>query len=67
VIFHKKHYECYFRDKFLGSSPNDINYLFSLYKTAKEKYIKEVADNWKDLIDPRVYEAMYKYEVKITD
>ena len=40
---------------------------FQAYKTAKEQYIKEVADNWKDLIDPRVYEAMYNYKVEITD
>lgn len=40
---------------------------FRAYKTAKEDYIKRVADKWKDLIDPRVYEAMYKYEVEITD
>ena len=40
---------------------------FQAYKTAKEAYIKEVADKWKDKIDPRVYEAMYKYQVEITD
>ena len=40
---------------------------FQAYKVAKEKHIKEVADKWKDLIDPRVYEAMYDYKVEITD
>ena len=40
---------------------------FQAYKTAKEVYIKEVADKWKDLIDPRVYEAMYNHRVEITD
>lgn len=40
---------------------------FQAYKTAKELYIKEIADKWKDLIDPRVYEAMYNYQVEITD
>ena len=40
---------------------------FRAYKTAKENYIKEVADKWKDQIDPRVYEAMYNYQVEITD
>ena len=40
---------------------------FQAYKTAKESYIKEVADKWKDLIDPRVYEALYNYQVEITD
>lgn len=40
---------------------------FQAYKIAKEKYIKEVADKWKDLIDLKVYEAMYNYKVEITD
>ena len=40
---------------------------FQAYKEAKESYIKEVADKWKELIDPRVYEAMYNYKVEITD
>ena len=38
---------------------------FDAYKTAKEAYIKEVADKWRDLIDPRVYKAMYNYKVEI--
>ena len=40
---------------------------FQAYKTAKEQYIKEVADKWKGLISDKVYEAMYNYEVEITD
>lgn len=40
---------------------------FYKYKEEKELWIKEVADKWKDLIDPRVYEAMYNYEVEIDD
>jgi hypothetical protein len=40
---------------------------FHAYKTAKEAYIKEVADKWKDQIDPRVYQAMCNYKVEITD
>lgn len=40
---------------------------FEAYKTEKEKYIKEVADKWKDLIDIGVYEAMYNYKVEIED
>ena len=40
---------------------------FYVYKEAKETYIKEVANRWKDQIDPRVYEALMKYEVEITD
>jgi hypothetical protein len=40
---------------------------FKCYKLHKEAYIKEVADKWKDLIDVKVYEAMYNYKVEITD
>ena len=40
---------------------------FCAYKEAKEDYVKEVAEKWKDQIDPRVYEALMKYRVEITD
>ncbi len=40
---------------------------FQVYKIAKEEWIKEVADEWKDRIEPEVYNAMYAYEVEITD
>lgn len=40
---------------------------FYAYKVAKEQYIKEVANKWKDQIDPRVYNALMCYEVDIDD
>lgn len=40
---------------------------FQVYKQAKERYIKNTAEEWKDKIDPRVYKAMYNYQVEITD
>ena len=40
---------------------------FNAYKTAKEKYIKEVADKYKEYIPQKLYEAMYNYEVEIDD
>ena len=40
---------------------------FYAYKKAKELYLKELANKWRDQIDPRVYEALMKYEVEITD
>ena len=40
---------------------------FLAYKTAKEQYIKEVANIWKPIIKPNVYCAMYTYQVEITD
>ena len=40
---------------------------FESYKKAKEDYIKEVADNYKDKIPAELYQAMYDYEVDIND
>lgn len=40
---------------------------FNAYKEAKEQYIKEVADEYKDKIPKKLYDAMYKWEVEITD
>lgn len=40
---------------------------FNAYKTYKEKVIKQIADDYKDVISQNVYEAMYSYEVEITD
>lgn len=40
---------------------------FLAYKEAKEAYVKEVANKWRDKIDPRVYDALLRYEVEITD
>ena len=46
---------------------DDKNDAFNAYKQAKEDYIKEMADKWKDKLEPRVYEALYNYKVEITD
>lgn len=42
---------------------------FNAYKTAKEKYIKELAEKYfqEGKITERVYNALMKYEVEITD
>lgn len=40
---------------------------FQAYKVAKERYIKEVAEKWKDKIDERVYMALNNWEVIIND
>lgn len=40
---------------------------FKEYKKAKEFFIKELADKYKSKIPQKLYDAMYKYEVEITD
>ena len=47
-----------------GCTSSDDNNESSILK---EKLIKEVADKWKDLIDLKVYQAMYNYKVEIND
>ena len=52
--------------KYLGCF-DTIDEAFEVYKQAKEEYIKEVADEYKDKIPAKLYEAMYRYEVSIDD
>ena len=40
---------------------------FNAYKEAKEKEIKRVADEYKGKIPQKLYDAMYSYQVEITD
>ena len=40
---------------------------FNAYKQAKESFVKEQAEKWKDMIDPRTYNALMNYTVDITD
>lgn len=40
---------------------------FQAYKTAKEQYIKEVADKWRGKITEQVYNALINYKIEITD
>lgn len=46
---------------------DDQEEAFYAHKKAKESYVKELANKWKDQIDIRVYEALMKYQVEITD
>ena len=54
------------KDKFLGTfdTPEEA---FHAYKIAKEKYIKEIADEYKDRIPKSLYNAMCSWEIEITD
>lgn len=40
---------------------------FAVYKEAKEAYIKHKAELWKGCIDPKVYDALMKFTIEITD
>jgi hypothetical protein len=41
-----------------------IEEAFNTYKTFKENYIKQIADEYKDRIPKKLYDAMYRYEVE---
>ena len=44
-----------------------IEEAFNKYKKTKEEWIKEVANLFSDVIDPRAYDVMMNYVVEITD
>lgn len=52
--------------KYLGYY-DKIEDAFQAYKNYKEEYIKQLANIWKEKIDPRAYDALMRYEVEITD
>ena len=52
--------------EWLGSFKTELE-AFNAYKDAKESFIKEQAEKWKDEIDERAYEALMNYEVSIND
>ena len=54
------------KQEHLGYFTTEIE-AFNAYKQAKESFIKEQANKWKDKIDERAYEALMNYEVNIDD
>ena len=54
------------RSEWLGYFKTEIE-AFNAYKTAKEAFVKEQANKWKDKIDERAYNALMNYEVSIDD
>ena len=62
----RKKYRAQMNNKFLGRFDTPEEAFYS-YKEAKEKEIKKVADEYKDDIPQKLYEAMYNYKVEITD
>lgn len=72
VVYHKQlkkfKAQCSFYGKntYLGVF-DDFEKAFVTYKGAKEKYVKEIANKWKDQIDSRIYKTLMNYQVEITD
>ena len=73
VSFHKRLglFRAYCNDEHnkqihLGYYTSEIE-AFNHYKKYKEELIKKVADKYKNKIPKKLYEAMYKYKVDITD
>ena len=54
------------KPEYLGLFNTELE-AFNAYKQAKESYIKELAEEYKDMLDPRAYEALYNYTVDIDD
>ena len=54
------------KSEYLGYFKTEIE-AFNAYKTAKETFVKEQANEWKGKIDDRAYNALMNYQVEITD
>lgn len=52
--------------EFLGSY-STAELAFGAYKLRKEGYAKELAEKYKDQIEPRAYQALLNYKVEIDD
>ena len=54
------------KPEYLGIFKTELE-AYDAYKIAKEIYVKELAEKWKDKIDVRAYEALMNYQVEIDD
>ena len=54
------------KPEYLGYFKTELE-AFNAYKTAKESFIKELAEKWKSQIDDRAYNALMSYTVDIDD
>lgn len=54
------------RSRYLGVFGTVLE-AFLCYKAKKEEMLKSLADKYRDDLDPRAYQALYNYEVEITD
>lgn len=63
---YKAQIERYNKKYSLGYFNNPID-AFLKYKEARELHIKDVAKKYRDIIDPRAYDALMRYTVSIDD
>lgn len=68
VYYNKKRgkFSAHLLGKYIGLFTTELE-AFQVYKEAKENYIKELANKWKDQIDIRVYEALMAWAISIDD
>ena len=68
VYYNKKlgKFSAHLLGKYIGLFTTELE-AFQVYKQAKEAYIKEVANKWKDQIDPLVYKTLMNWEVTTND
>ena len=59
---------CGLNDKYLAIfEKHEVRKAWLMYKLNKELVIQSIADEYKDLIPKKLYDAMYRYEVEIND
>lgn len=66
VLKHPKGYQAEYSGRNLGVY-RTIEKAFDAYAREKEKAIKQMADEYKDIIPQKVYDALYAYEIDIKD
>lgn len=54
------------RSRYLGVF-RTVTEAFLCYKAKKEEMLRSLAEKYKDELDPRAYQALYNYQVEITD
>jgi hypothetical protein len=64
IKLYKKGYLAKYNGEELGIYPT-LEESYAVYANAKEKKIKEVADEYRGIIPERVYESLYDYKVRI--
>ena len=68
VFYNKKlgKFSAHLLGKYIGLFNTELE-AFYVYKQAKEAYIKEVANKWKDQIDVRLYNSLINWEISFDD